>query len=231
MTWPIDVPELERAIVRHCSPTLAALKPASLFTFPGVFVAQDGIDEASATQRRQALLSAISFCKNQIVDAGLDICVLSWKSCGALVYVYRPQTLTRFIADPRAAATLSAVGYRTEDLSSCLELLGNRLSRKTLNAETARSAAPCPRKKTSCTREFPHEIGFFLGYPYEDVLGFIKNRGKNYVAVGPWKVYENKERALATFERYHSCSKAYARAYRHGCRLARLAIRTRAITR
>ena len=40
MTWPIDVQALEQAIVRNCSPTLAALKPASLFTFPGSFTAQ-----------------------------------------------------------------------------------------------------------------------------------------------------------------------------------------------
>lgn len=31
---------------------------------------------------------------------------------------------------------------------------------------------------------FPHEIGVFLGYPLEDVKGFIKNNGVNYLFSG-----------------------------------------------
>lgn len=27
-------------------------------------------------------------------------------------------------------------------------------------------------------KDFPHEIGFFLGYPFEDVIAFEKNRGQ-----------------------------------------------------
>jgi len=29
------------------------------------------------------------------------------------------------------------------------------------------------------TLGFPHEIGVFLGYPLEDVMGFISNKGHN----------------------------------------------------
>ena len=32
--------------------------------------------------------------------------------------------------------------------------------------------------------DFPHEIGIFLGYPLEDVVGFIENQGKNYTCSG-----------------------------------------------
>ena len=39
------------------------------------------------------------------------------------------------------------------------------------------------------TTEFPHEIGLFLGYPVGDVVGFIKNKGKNFKCCGCWKVY------------------------------------------
>ena len=31
---------------------------------------------------------------------------------------------------------------------------------------------------------FPHEIGLLLGYPVEDVLGFIRYQGKNYLYTG-----------------------------------------------
>lgn len=36
MTRTIDIPTYQTAVVRNCSPTLAGIKPASLFTYPGV---------------------------------------------------------------------------------------------------------------------------------------------------------------------------------------------------
>lgn len=56
-------------------------------------------------------------------------------------------------------------------------------------------------------KKFPHEIGIFLGYPIEDVLGFIENKGENYVFSGYWKVYGNAEQAKRTFENYDKCRK------------------------
>ncbi len=47
---------------------------------------------------------------------------------------------------------------------------------------------------------FPHEAGIFLGYPIIDVEEFIKNKGKNYMLCGCWKVYHNVEEAGKTFE-------------------------------
>lgn len=40
-------------------------------------------------------------------------------------------------------------------------------------------------------KEFPHEVGLFLGYPLEDVVGFIKYQGRNYLCCNSWKVYSN----------------------------------------
>ena len=37
--------------------------------------------------------------------------------------------------------------------------------------------------------DFPHEIGVFLGYPLEDVVGFIRHRGKCFTCCGCWKSY------------------------------------------
>ena len=52
-------------------------------------------------------------------------------------------------------------------------------------------------------RTFPHEIGLVLGYPVEDVVGFINNQGKNYILTGYWKVYANKESAQVIFDHYY----------------------------
>ncbi|MDR0999706.1 MAG: DUF3793 family protein [Clostridiales bacterium] len=46
---------------------------------------------------------------------------------------------------------------------------------------------------------FPHEVGMFLGYPVEDVRGFIHNAGRDYICCRYWKVYSNAERAMEIF--------------------------------
>ncbi len=230
MTWPIDVQALERAIVRNCSPTLAALKPASLFTFPGSFTAETPEDQSEASAHRQAFLEAVKYCQRQVSSAGVSIRILAWKRCGALVYVYRPRELAAYLVDRRAAHPLENEGYRPGNLDACLDELSRRLQNR--SSESAKQGAkrvhdeskPCPCSNRVCRSEFPHEIGFFLGYPYEDVIGFIKNRGQNYLEVGPWKVYANQSQARRTFARYRRCARIYARAYRCGQSLRRLTV-------
>ena len=50
--------------------------------------------------------------------------------------------------------------------------------------------------------DFPHEIGLLLGYPPEDVIGFIENRGQNPLYIGYWKVYSNLEECRKVFAGY-----------------------------
>ena len=49
---------------------------------------------------------------------------------------------------------------------------------------------------------FPHEIGLLLGYPIEDVVGFIEQKGKNYLYSGYWKVYGEVEKKKEIFRQY-----------------------------
>ena len=63
---------------------------------------------------------------------------------------------------------------------------------------------------------FPHEIGLFLGYPAEDVYGFLKYGGKNCKYTGCWKVYSDVDRALALFDRYRRCRSALCRRVSNG---------------
>ena len=223
MIRTIDETTLERTIVRHCSPTLAGLKPASLFTFPGDFVS-----DSDAASRRLRLQQALRSCAGQIESAGLSIRVLAWRSCGALIYVYRPHELTTYLADPRAALPLARIGYHVSSLDACLKKLSERFS--SMDDDTRRrpshASEPCPCTQGGCCREFPHELGFFLGYPYADVEGFIAHGGRNYLAVGPWKVYANLEGALAMFERFRQCADELRRAQQDGCSLTQLAVAT-----
>lgn len=52
---------------------------------------------------------------------------------------------------------------------------------------------------------FPHEIGLFLGYPLEDVDGFIRHEGAFAKYSGYWKVYGDTANALKTMKLYKTC--------------------------
>ncbi|MBR6071010.1 MAG: DUF3793 family protein [Ruminococcus sp.] len=101
-----------------------------------------------------------------------------------LVYIYNEKMLTAWLGMPQVRQFLSEYGY-TCDMS--LEQRLRRLS--------------C---RMSCG-SFPHEIGAFLGYPVEDIRGFISNSGKNCLLCGYWKVYANAEKAQRTFNKYDRC--------------------------
>lgn len=68
---------------------------------------------------------------------------------------------------------------------------------------------------------FPHEIGVFLGYPLEDILGFIDNP-KAYKLCGVWKVYEEVEQKQQIFNTYKKCTSAINRRMQLGHDLTRI---------
>ena len=51
---------------------------------------------------------------------------------------------------------------------------------------------------------FPHEMGLLLGYPIEDVRGFIDHAGEDYLYSGYWKVYRDVEAKKKLFAQYES---------------------------
>ena len=72
--------------------------------------------------------------------------------------------------------------------------------------------------------EFPHEIGLFLSYLPEDVLGFICNGACNHKCVGCWKVYGDEQTARNIFEKYEMCSKIYSRQWQQGKSIEQLTV-------
>lgn len=234
MTRTIDIPTFQSALVRNCSPTLAGIKPASLFTYPGVYARQDGSSPTGPiAECRARLLNVIAQCNHELDPLGIHLSVLVWRPCGALVYVYRPTDLMRYLSDPRAASALATEGYDIRDLPSSLVHLAARITQASSNAaESAYGNSPCalaPDKPCDrgCTCEFPHEIGYFLGYPYEDVHQFIVQHGENYKVFGAWKVYTNVEQALTTFDSYRACTQYLTYVYQQGYSLAQLTQATR----
>ena len=196
---PSRTADLERKLVHHCSPALAGLKPANMFVyregidadaFPGRNVASDALDSAKFTQELGA-------CRKKLEPCGVRIEVLARRKTGLLLYVYRPTMLRAYLAQPDVFGYLQGEGYDPSDLSACIAKLHRRIRGTDLAATLSGSCA------------FPHEIGFFLGYPYDDVVGFIENKGKNSLCSGCWKVYSRARDAQACFCCYKTCTAAY----------------------
>ena len=56
---------------------------------------------------------------------------------------------------------------------------------------------------------FPHESGIFLGYPLEDVCGFITHKGNHAKICGDWKVYGDADKASRIFRMFSCCREDY----------------------
>ena len=54
---------------------------------------------------------------------------------------------------------------------------------------------------------FPHEMGLLLGYPVEDVEGFITHKGQNFLYSGYWKVYKDVAKKKQLFTNYEAAQK------------------------
>lgn len=71
-------------------------------------------------------------------------------------------------------------------------------------------------KRLSYQKGFPHEVGFFLGYPFEDVISFEQNQGRNCKYCGLWKSYCNPEEAKKCCAQYKQCSQMCKKWFEEG---------------
>lgn len=69
---------------------------------------------------------------------------------------------------------------------------------------------------------FPHEVGLFLGYPAEDVDGFVRNRARGFKCSGLWKVYGDAAAAQKRFDEFEACTRRCVKQYRNGATLREL---------
>lgn len=126
---------------------------------------------------------------------GVCLQVLLVRTNSALVYVYRRSRLKDELARKDMAEFLAGYGYQSTDVDYAIERLKSRLQE---------------------SGEFPHEIGVFLGYPLGDVIGFIRNEGKNCKCADCWKVYCDECEARKTFAKFKKCKDVYARLWQEG---------------
>lgn len=189
--------------MRNCSPTLAGIKPASLFTYPGVYANQNGIPGAAhIEERRSRLLAVIAQCNRELQPLGIHMSILVWRPCGALIYVYRPADLMRYLSDPRATTALAAEGYDVHNLPASLVHLAARITLASSNAaESAYDGSVCALARnrhcdTGCMCEFPHEIGYFLGIPTKMSISLSSSAARTIRSLGPGRSTQMSSRHL-----------------------------------
>ena len=182
----------EAVLVEQCAPTLAGIKPASLFR--------------GQSQEGQSLQQKLSRLQKELEPSDIKIQIL--KTCcqtgDCMIYLYRAQWLQRILSEPSAQDFLIQRGYSLDQ--GCTGLLEQMSRRLCLE------------------QEYPHEIGIFLGYPLEDVVGFIEHRGRNFTCCGYWKVYGNPEEAQKRFDRYRRCTNLYKARFHAGTPIAQLVV-------
>lgn len=101
------------------------------------------------------------------------------------ILIYNKKMMKAYLKKKRVKDFLAGEGYEDMSLVDMLKLLSERYQ--------------------SHMKErvgFPHELGVFLGYPMEDVEGFIENNGENFLCLGYWKVYRNQQAKLELFQKF-----------------------------
>ena len=152
---------------------------------------------------KKELLAALRSLNCRLSPKGVRIVPLRRSEEKVLLYVYRPGKLKQDFAVKETSDLLHAYGYSADDPGKCIAELSRRLHE---------------------ADEFPHEIGLFLGYPSEDVKGFIENRAAGYKCNGCWKVYGNEQDAKKQFERYRKCTNVYCSQWANGKSIEQLTV-------
>ena len=144
---------------------------------------------------QKMIIKEIREFNQKLTQKGIRIIPVRISDKRMLVYVYRPEKLKEDFSDEKTQIILKCKGYDCTNPSQCICRLIQKLQ---------------------SDPDFPHEIGLFLGYPAEDVKGFIENRAEGYKCSGCWKVYGNEQEAKCRFERFRRCTSIYCSQWSRG---------------
>jgi len=152
---------------------------------------------------QETLCGQLARWNRELNPRGVSVRVLAERCGRSFIYVYREESLKKIIAMPEIRHFLKAYGYEDFDCKQAL-------------AHMTRRIAGC-----HC---FPHEVGLFLGYPLEDVKGFIVNGGKNSKCTGYWKVYGDVCESKRMFACFRKCFNVFNNLFEQGYSLPMLTV-------
>lgn len=152
---------------------------------------------------RAELLEAVRSFNRRFSHKGVRVLPLKYDGKRALIYIYRPRRLATDLESEAACGILQGLGYEKMTPCGCISRLVRRMN--------------------ECD-SFPHEVGLFLGYPPEDVCGFIENKACGCKCVGQWKVYGDVDAAKKLFDGYKKCTRIYSEQFKKGKTIERLTV-------
>lgn len=145
----------------------------------------------------------LNYWNGQMNKKGVYLTIVKQCEETALIYVYRKSSLMQVLEREEIQNFLKRYGYEDFSIEGCITHLRKQFQR-------------------NCT--FPHEIGVFLEYPLEDIVGFIENKGRNYKCVGCWKVYGDEKNAEKLFTKFKKCQCIYRQQYLSGRDIMKLTV-------
>ncbi|MCI8792139.1 MAG: DUF3793 family protein [Eubacterium sp.] len=107
-------------------------------------------------------------------ESGICYYVLYVTEARAVILLYRSHILSDYLDREEVREFFAKMDYTPAGMKNILPVFRSRY-----------------RAYCKGDREFPHELGLILGYPIEDVKGFILHKGKNPLYAGYWKVYSD----------------------------------------
>lgn len=149
------------------------------------------------------LKKAISKFNQNVRAKNIRLLPIYHKAGRTLLYIYRPERLKKDISCELCRQRLELMGYPVEKPDACIKEYAGRLSR------------------SKC---FLHEIGFFLGYPSEDVIAFMECGPSKAKCCGCWKSYSNEEEAKKIFEQFKECRDTYYLSWKEGASVEELTL-------
>lgn len=117
--------------------------------------------------------------------AGISYFVVAVSDEKAAVLLFDRRGLENYLREEKVRQIFRKMGYQDYAIGKILYVFRRRYEGYLLQ-----------------DKEFPHEMGLLLGYPVEDVEGFIRNSGENCLYIGYWKVYGNLSEKKALFRRF-----------------------------
>lgn len=151
----------------------------------------------------EPLCALVARWNRDLNPSGIYVRVVAERCGRSFVYVYRRNLLKCLCEACDVRRFLEQYDYKHFDEEKLIANLTYRIG------------------KCHC---FPHEIGLFLGYPLEDVKGFIANGGQNCKSCGYWKVYGDVETAEKRFECFRKCFTVMSNLFERGYSLPMLAV-------
>lgn len=105
---------LEKALIDYAAPTLAGIKPASLYSYHGTHADEEIAELNRSLTKRGVRLITLGRCR-----ANTD---------KPLLYAYRPALLEKILSRPDVRSFLLTMGYRPDwSVEDCLAHLSSRL--------------------------------------------------------------------------------------------------------